>query len=65
MRFDTCLIILNRSVNVFVYMWKFSEVRRVAWKILRCHINDGQIVRRMSLIVRFVARDNGLAIEQR
>lgn len=36
LRFSICLIILNRSVNLFVYMWKSTAFRRSAQKFLCC-----------------------------
>lgn len=39
LRISACLILLNRSVNIFVYMWKFKAVRVAARENLRCRFS--------------------------
>jgi hypothetical protein len=65
-RFNVYLLILNRCVNLFVYMWKFHSARRMAWKLLSCEWMDRKDGRRRrnrnERIVRFLVRDEMLTI---
>lgn len=64
LRATACLVTLNRCVNVFVYMWKFYEVRRAAWNMLKCQPANRDDIEPVEVhLVRFRSGDNVVLIE--
>lgn len=50
-RFNAALIMLNRCINLLVYLWKFPEARYVVWQMMHCHLlSDQQTATTMPIV---------------